>query len=722
MFLFVVMAGLVFTFLVPPFQKPDEIDHFYKSVGLLNLRNCSIGELCVDKKFYDLPKRTQAEVQRWDYSKKFDYKLLFFEDDDRSIMSYAANFSWQANPMAYVFSAIGVWIGSFFPNPLVALYLGRLFNFCFFLICFVMAIRIIPKGYKQIILLFAALPMVLHQVTAVGHDAVWLALLLIVFSWWLKIWEQNQTKFKEYLFFVLTVLIFAFVRYGNWFIFLIVTLVPRKKVNKIVYWTVLSFLTVLMLVVAVSGVEFWQKIGFLGVSKPGNFYGFQSDILVKYPLIFLRSVLNSFVENSRLYFEGLIGRFGWLDYKLDFGVYLIYLVWFWAVLKSIADRVRIRMSWKCLLGLFFVIIICILSIFVGMYLYEGLPGERTILVQGRYFLVLLPFSVYFLVGVWQKPKGRELGWLIPGLVLFLVLINIFGVVKKRYYDYSDFIDKPNYLDAKWKNYVNDTTSLKNENYLVNDHFTFNWSIEDTNNQIRGFEFAFSSDKRAVDIPYMFFIKDKDCQKVLDFGFLDQRQLTADGIYRHNFGSKKFDSDEICLWIEPYYKNDKANYLSIVNLKGEFFIRLLKPRKYLLEELKYGLSLKKIKKVTLEDPIYQTFQSNRNNLTGIGILTTKYDLYNPVDKYKLTVLDEKCLLPLREIQVDNNELENGEFTDVFFDPVKDSQDKRYCFSLSISEGNSLLGIYFSDNNLYNFGESTIGEKKMDTDVVFRLIYN
>ena len=72
MFLFVVMAGLVFTFLVPPFQKPDEIDHFYKSVGLLNLRNCSIGELCVDKKFYDLPKRTQAEVQRWDYSKKFD--------------------------------------------------------------------------------------------------------------------------------------------------------------------------------------------------------------------------------------------------------------------------------------------------------------------------------------------------------------------------------------------------------------------------------------------------------------------------------------------------------------------------------------------------------------------------------------------------------------------------------------------------------------------------
>ena len=732
-FLFVVVVGLVFVFLVPPFQKPDEIDHFYKSAGLLNLRNCPLKGLCVEKRFYDLPKRTQAEVQFWDYSKKFDYRLLFFEDDDKSVVSYAANFSWQTNPLVYTFSSLGVWLGSFSPNPLVALYFGRIFNFCFFLICLFLAIRIVPTDYKKIILFFTSLPMVLHQATAVSHDAIWLALVMVVFSWWLKIWEQNETKLKEYLFFVLTVLAFAFIRYGNWFMFLLAILVPYKRVNKKIYRVVLGFWFILLLVAIVGRDWFWRQIGLLGLPASGRFYGLQSDILLNHPLFFLRSVLNSFARNNWTYFKGVVGRLGWLDYNLGIGTYLIYLALFFWLVDTVAKKSNVKLTFGALVGLLTVLVMSVLSIFVGMYLYEGLPGQSVILVQGRYFLALLPFLMYFLIGVWQKLKEKKLERLILGLVLFLVLANIFGATKKRYYDYFSWVEADNFLRVKAVKHFDTPEDIRQEKlYLVDEKFTHNFGLENFDDKILGFEFVFNSGDTLVNVPYRFYIRDKNCQKDLTMGFLNQKQLEKEkGVYRYRFSSAKtFDVDEICLVLEPYYKDSKTNFLTIVGNDDEVFVRLLRPRKYLVEELDLQRDMKDLMEIKKERRLSQTFTAIRDDLVGVGIMVNSYGRKRDVSSYDLVLYDEDCHNVIRKVSIDKRLMSVGEFVDVFFEPVASSLDKIYCFSLTSEDDEPLYPVSFyraktftepSLGGIYNGGELIIDGEKTATDVVFRLFY-
>lgn len=718
----ILFLGLIFIFLVPPFQKPDEIEHFYRSVGLIHRNIQSDGySIYINKRFYNLPIKLQADNVRWKYNNKFDWKLLDIVDKDNSLVKYSYDF-FGVDFVGYVMSAWGILLGSLFSNPVIAFYLGRFFNFLFFVFCLFFSLKIIPKNFRLILLFFASIPMVLHQATAISYDAIGLSLIVLIFSVFLKFVFEEKISLKNYLMFILLLLVFVIIKYGYWFMFLLFWIVPYKKIKGKYWWPVVLSVLSLIGFFLFKNNYFAISMGLRPKLVLGDFYSFQQDILPKHPDIFLVSVWNTINTMGRNYIEMLIGVLGWLDYRLGFGIYLLYIYVYFLIINFISKKDfgfnfgKLRVT-----GLILILCSVALSVFAGMYFYESQPGEKLIPGQGRYFLVLIPFLTFVLILFFKWIRQFNLKFIGLGLVIVLLLVNIIFSIKNRYYDYSDFIDKPNYLEAKWKNYDNDTKAIKNENYLVDSKFTYNLDFNGSSNQIRGFEFAFTSNKKAVNIPYLFFIKDKDCNKVLDSGFLDQRQLITDGIYRHNLGSKKFEGDGICLWIEPYYKNDRANYLSIVKSEGEFFVRLLNPRQYLLEETKYELSLKKIEKVTVENPIYQTFRSNRNNLSGIGILTTTFDQYNSINKYKLTLYDEKCFSPIKEIQINNKELEDGEFTDFIFDPVNDSQDKKYCFSISMLEGDPLLGIYFSDKNLYSLGDSTVGEKKMPTDAVFRLMY-
>jgi uncharacterized membrane protein len=731
-FLFIVLVGLMFTFLVPPFQKPDEIDHFYKSVGLLNFRDCPSRVVCVEKRFYDLPKKTQAEVQRWDETKKFDYRLLLVEDENKTIVHYGVDFSWQVSPLAYIFSAVGVFLGSFFRNPLMAFYLARLFNFIFFLFCFLWAIQSIPTNFKKIILFFAAIPMVLHQTTAISHDAVGLALVMVVVAWWLKIWEKEKIKTRDYLFFILLVAVLAFVRYGNWFLIFLTVLVPKKRVEKGVYYSLLIAFGAFILMVIVRGVSFWQQIGLLGIPVSNNFYGFQSDILVRFPLDFLRVVINSFAKDGQAYFEGLVGYFGWLDYKLSFGIFVLYFGLFVWLLDSVTKKCKVKLDFKVLLGLLIVLIINILGIFVGMYLYEGMPGGKIILFQGRYFLIFLPFLVYFLVGIWQKLKKRKLEWLLSGLVLFLVVLNIFGVIRNRYFDYSDWIEANDYLKIRAINYFDTPEDVRQSTpYLVDEKFTHNFGLEDSKGKLAGFEFVFSSEGQPVNVPYRFYIKDKDCEKIFISGFLDQDQLKKDGVYRHQFNSiKKLPADEACLVLQPYYKDSKTNFLSVVGYENEILLRFLKPRRYLMEEFGLKAGSATIGEIIKEKGIFQTFRANRNNLNGIGILIHSYGVKRNVSCYQLALYDDKCQNLLRLSDIDKNAVSHGFFADTFFDPVVDSENKTYCFSvLSCEEKPSHpITLYLAKiidshyrNGTYAMGDLVVDETKMNSDVIFRLFY-
>src|SRR5256885_540031 len=79
-FLYLAAALLIFTFLVPPFQKSDEPAHFHRAVSITNLDFvCQTDEngehfFAMKRKYADLPNVLHA----WDVA--FNYKAKFNRD------------------------------------------------------------------------------------------------------------------------------------------------------------------------------------------------------------------------------------------------------------------------------------------------------------------------------------------------------------------------------------------------------------------------------------------------------------------------------------------------------------------------------------------------------------------------------------------------------------------------------------------------------------------
>ncbi|MAF35987.1 hypothetical protein CL622_02615 [archaeon] len=730
--LFVVLVGLAFTFLVPPFQKADEVDHFYKSVGLTNLIGCPKGILCVESKFFNLPLRTQADFRRWDYEKKYNYDLLSIRDIEKEMEIYAANFSWQVTPLSYVFSSLGVLAGNYFENPLAALYLGRFFNFCFYLACLVIAIRIIPVGYKNILLFFSGLPMVLHQVSAVSHDAIGLALVMVVFAWWLRIWERNKIGDREYALFVLLTGTLSLIKYGNWFLFLIASLVPTNRVSKKVKGLVVGFFITLVLITMVWGTRFWQGVGLLSKPISGNFHGFQSDILWKFPLEFLRVVFNSLSENGLDYIVGLVGRFGWLmDYRMGFMVYLFYTGLLVLVIRSVSKQVKVRLNWVESLVLVLAVVLTVLGVFVGMYLYEGRPGREIILVQGRYFLVIIPFLLYFLVGVWQRVVRRRWQRYIFVLLLVLVGVNILVSVRNRYGIGFSRVQADDYLKIRGASYRYIPVGVRDEYLqLVDGYYSRNFGNKERE-KILGFEFVFNSNGLPVNVPYRFYLRGKDCQKNFVSGFLEQEQLEKEGVYRFLFDRpKQLSVNELCFVLEPYYRDDLSNFLSLVEYEGEFLFRFLRPEKYILEEPDLERGGRDLSAVNREKKLFQTFTASRKDLTGIGVMIDSEGRGRNDSAYKLALYDESCLTQLKVVDIERKSISHGYFADVFFEPITDSRDKKYCFALIPADEEAAHPISFfaaesfkgNYRGRYDGGELYLGREETNLDAVFRLFYD
>ena len=213
--------------------------------------------------------------------------------------------------------------------------------------------------------------------------------------------------------------------------------------------------------------------------------------------------------------------------------------------------------------------------------------------------------------------------------------------------------------------------------------------------------------------------------------MNQKRLEAKkGVYRYWFGSvRKFEVDEICLVLEPYYKDNETSFLSVVGNSDELFVRLLKPREYLVEELDLQQDKEDLGEIKKERKFSQTFTASRDNLMGVGVMINSYGRKRDISSYQLALYDEDCFGLVRMVNVDKRLMSAGYFVDVFFDPVGDSRSKKYCFSF-ISENDEPLypvSFYvaktFRDpyRGKYDGGELIVDGKKTTMDIIFRLLY-
>ncbi|MDB5257972.1 MAG: Protein of unknown function rane, partial [Chitinophagaceae bacterium] len=354
------LFGLIFIVITPPFQTPDEINHFYRAYQI------SEGTFIAVNKEYrvggELPASLVSCSKPFRYLRRKEYtttswsairrqtninlnkeETIFIDFPNTGMYSF----------VSYVPQAIGIFIfRSFNLPPIYIFYGGRLTALLFWIFSIVWAIRLLPF-YKWLFTLLALLPMSVATNMSLSADVMTnvLAFLVIAYSLHLA-YRSPLVSRKQIALFVVLGILLALAKVVYLPLILLILLVPQNKFGsrRLYYGQLLT-------VFVISGVTAlcWSAI-MKSLYVPGKLY---NPIAMEDPMLLWTSIVPCanmtdqmqyilsqdwwyvpyvFVHSMNVAFEmysqSYIGTFGWLDTYLPLwfiyvGYLVIFLVAFW---------------------------------------------------------------------------------------------------------------------------------------------------------------------------------------------------------------------------------------------------------------------------------------------------------------------------------------------------------------------------------------------------------
>jgi uncharacterized membrane protein len=399
LYLLIPIQLLIFTFLVPPFQKPDEQAHFEQSLiiskGFLSCGKKSGNTVVLEKKYIDFIKTPYLDLLTHGGSKlpvSIFLNELFSDKQDNNKINFNIDHLCSFPIIAYLPQAFILEVSSLLNfNPIVSLYFGRLFMGILGYFWFLYLYKRIAKNFKLILLFTFALPMTLHQISSLSYDALHIMFSLTIFILIINYRQIKKLNIKHYfkLFFILFLFLLS-KKIGYETFFLLLFLVPFE-INPMIVSTLIF-------------------IPFYFLSKSAGIYDLQAsltnsafspirqiDFLLSNPINIVSVVFVTTIQRFGFYLQSLIGIFGWLEYGLDPLSYLLYGLFFIYILLSINLSNKYILSKNKNFLLFGALSISYVFIVLLAFVFNTAPGTLTAHgVQGRYFIPFVPFIILFI--------------------------------------------------------------------------------------------------------------------------------------------------------------------------------------------------------------------------------------------------------------------------------------------------------------------------------------
>lgn len=399
------LFGLIFIIIIPPFQVPDEPNHFYRAYQV------SEGQLIAQKKGQItggvIPVSLVKAVNdlnggvRFHSNVKQDVQLVFqaFSDlllkDDVEFVAFP-NTAILA-PIAYFPQAVGLMVGKLFNlSPVALLYLGRLFNLLFYIFIIAITIKTVPI-FKNIIFLLAFLPMSIHLAASVSADAATISVSFFVTALILNIAinpDANLSKKNIFLLFVFSFLL-SFCKSTYFVLVFLFFIIPQSKAHSRVGYYLTAFLLV---GVSTAATFFWGGIVetiYTPMLTDGNLFptiAAAKSFIFLYPLQYIIIIINSIAHYLPITIEGFIGILGWLDTHLPLFLIIIYfLVLLGAAIIDSDKKMYLRLQQKMIISLV-AFIGCLLVITSQFFIWTSMGSLIIGGFQGRY---LIPFGPLF---------------------------------------------------------------------------------------------------------------------------------------------------------------------------------------------------------------------------------------------------------------------------------------------------------------------------------------
>ena len=130
------------------------------------------------------------------------------------------------------------------------------------------------------------------------------------------------------------------------------------------------------------------------------------------------------------------------------------------------------------------------------------------------------------------------------------------------------------------------------------------------------------------------------------------------------------------------------------------------------------------KITTSDDFFQTFVCPLDGLTGVSVSIVNPGLTpgKTITGYKFVLTDAVSGEVVREV-VQPFALESQNYLDILFDPILDSKDKKYTFTIFPSDKAAKIpiSIPLSVPRSYPEGETMVHGRKTERSVIFKLIF-
>lgn len=425
--------GLLFVFLVPPFQKPDEPLHYFKSVAVsYGKLQCNDGEIYLPQFYRSLVGSVGEQNIPLNYDSKYDSLAIKSGSAQRSLQQdevlYPEAFC-SLPTIGYLLPGSALLVGRLIGLSDVSLYyFGRFLPYLIAMIILASIAKKLPEYERNILHIVGLTPMLQHQLSGYSYDASHILLAILFLSQSIVMWQKKSKDitFQQWLLLaIIGILLIASksMAYSPLILIGAVVLFSRLGGSKGSWISRMLVSSVFLLVV---GGLAWIVTNAFGSNTE---FPVASNLVSSNPLRFILVFANTINSYHEFFISSTIGMFGWLDYRLTFGLLVLYIGYVVSFIFtfSLPKRYKPLILWM----LVFIVGAITMAIFAGMYQYWTPAGAGRIEgVQGRYFLAFLPLLIIVLqAGIQWSHNNRILQIIIAIAVLGMLIKDI----TRRYY-------------------------------------------------------------------------------------------------------------------------------------------------------------------------------------------------------------------------------------------------------------------------------------------------
>jgi len=453
--------GLIYIFIVPPFQVPDEGHHFYRAYHIAE--GHWFGEKTPDQRFGGELPASLIELERGCRYLRYDYEARFSNKEwvvaamiplqaEKKAFADFPNVAYYV-PLPYLVQAFSVRIGSWLDMPpLFLLYVTRVAGFLFWLTLLYVAVRLMPF-HKNSFAALALLPSSLFINSGMTADSFTYGLCYLLFAFLMRLVFGNKDPKsskssvgpRSWLIILGISLAITLSKVVYLPMLLLCLLIPKEKFIR--RWPKWSFISSLFFInlIALFLLYTFLKGTFISYENYNHDYredvqlnegvnpSAQLDFVINDPIQFMKIALRSHVAYVPASVVHCVGKFGWEKNYLPFWMIAILIL---SLIVAQANKQEDLLSLGAHHRLIFLIAIMgiVAAFTIVIYMQWSPVGNEQILsLGGRYYLPLLPLFFFFVSSNKLKLNQQLLTKCLRIIVWVGLLVGIYAVLQRYWF-------------------------------------------------------------------------------------------------------------------------------------------------------------------------------------------------------------------------------------------------------------------------------------------------